>query len=52
MNPDAVRLAAQLLGVPPCPECDYVMRPGHACEAMRVQTAKPLRPLAKEKPEP
>jgi hypothetical protein len=30
-NPDAVRLAAQLLGVPACPACDFVMRPGHVC---------------------
>jgi len=31
VNPDGLRLAAQLLGVPPCPKCDYVMRPGHVC---------------------
>ena len=30
-NPEAVRLAAQLLGVPACPKCDHVMRPGHVC---------------------
>jgi hypothetical protein len=34
-NPEAVRLAAQLLGVPACPKCDYVMRDGefHFCRA-------------------
>jgi hypothetical protein len=32
-NPEAVRLAAQLLGVPPCPKCDHVMRPGHVCDS-------------------
>ena len=34
-NPDALRLAAQLLGVPACPKCDYVMRDGefHFCRA-------------------
>lgn len=32
-NPSAIRLAAQLLGVPACPKCDYVMKPGHICYA-------------------
>jgi hypothetical protein len=32
-NPTALRLATQLLGVPPCPKCDFVMRPGHICYA-------------------
>jgi hypothetical protein len=32
-NPDALRLVAQLLGVPACPRCDYVMREGHVCRA-------------------
>jgi hypothetical protein len=31
-NPDAIRLAAQLLGVPACPRCDFVMRDGHVCK--------------------
>jgi predicted secreted protein len=30
-NPEALRLATQLLGVPACPTCDFVMRPGHVC---------------------
>lgn len=31
VNPDALPLAAQLLGVPPCPKCGYVKRDGHVC---------------------
>jgi len=34
-NPAALRLAAQLLGVPACPLCDFVMRPGHVCADRR-----------------
>ena len=30
-NPDALPLAAQLLGVPACPSCGFVMRSGHVC---------------------
>ena len=41
-NPDAVRLAAQLLGVPACPKCDYVMRPGHVCRGSE--------PLVRQRP--
>jgi hypothetical protein len=36
-HPQAIRLAAQLLGVPACPSCDFVMRPGHVC-AEKVRT--------------
>lgn len=31
INPSSLRLVAQLLGVPACPHCDYVMREKHAC---------------------
>ena len=31
-NAEGIRLAAQLLGVPACPKCDFVMRPGHVCK--------------------
>ena len=34
-NPGAIRFAAQLLGVPACPVCDFVMRPGHVCAVER-----------------
>lgn len=32
INPDAVRLVAQLLGVPACPKCDFIMRTDHVCK--------------------
>lgn len=32
INPDAIQLFTQLLGVPACPKCDRVMRPGHVCK--------------------
>lgn len=32
INPDALQLFTQLLGVPACPKCDRVMRPGHVCK--------------------
>lgn len=32
INPSAIGLVAQLLGVPACPRCDFVMRTDHVCK--------------------